>query len=83
MPPEGRSQRDIFPIIIETESVTESPRRYILNETVGGFIYVPSMSHLHPRRHSQTDKGQRVLLASQKDHIGSWFSSREEPAISL
>ena len=25
-------------------SVTESPRRYISDETVGGFIYVPSMS---------------------------------------
>ena len=26
----------------------ESPRRYILDETVGGFIYVLSMSHLCP-----------------------------------
>jgi len=41
------------------------------------------MSHLRPRRHGQTDKGRRVLLASQKDYIGSWFSSREEPAIGL
>ena len=72
--------------VLSFHSVTEFPKRYISDETVGGFIYVPSMSHLRPRRHSQTDKGRRVLSASQtsqKDHIGSWFSSREEPAISL
>ena len=68
----------------------ESPRRYISDEIVGGFTYVLSMSYLCPiyvpsmfQKTRQTDQGQRVLLASQKEHIGSWFSSREEPAISL
>ena len=31
-------------MVINILSVTESPRRYISDETVGGFIYVPSMS---------------------------------------
>ena len=61
-------------------SVTGSPRRYILDETVVRQMEVSSMSR---RRHGQTDKGRKVLLVTQKDYIGSWFSSREELAISL
>ena len=65
-----------YPNAYHLPNVTESPRRYISEE-------VSSMSHLCPRGHGQTDQGREVLLASQKEHIGGWFSSREEPAISL
>ena len=70
-----------FPVFSSPfSSVTGSPRRYISDETVVRQMEVSSMSR---RRHGQTDKGRKVLLVTQKDYIGSWFSSREEPAISL
>jgi hypothetical protein len=33
----------------------EPPRRYILDETVGGFIYVISISYLYSRGHGLVD----------------------------
>jgi len=38
-----------------------APKRYILDKTDEGFTNVPLMSQ---RRHSQTDKGYKVLLVS-------------------
>ena len=32
-------------------TITESPRRYISDKTVGGFIYVLSISYLRSRRY--------------------------------
>ena len=37
-----------YPLYNTFISVTESPRRYISDEIVGGFTYVLSMSHLCP-----------------------------------
>ena len=75
---------------LNTKLVTESPRRYISDETVGGFIYVPSMSQRFclcsiyvPEDIVRQIRGEGFWLASQKNYIGSWFSSREELVISL
>ena len=41
--------RTITKRILRIIIVTESPERYISDEIVGGFIYVPSILYLYPR----------------------------------